>query len=101
MSNMIPQVKEALVIFLEALNELEIPHGALAFDDRVDVVKDFSKNATLEERARMLPMLKARGSTDDLAALQAAAQMLDDSSADRRIIIFLTDGDGNGTRLLR
>ncbi len=91
----IQAAKEALVVFLEALSELKIAHGALAFNNRPRVLKPLDKDADETAREAMLPLLQPSGGTDDFAALQAAAQMLHDSRAEQRIIFYLTDGQGN------
>ena len=87
--------REALVVFMESLRELKIPHAVIAFNDHVRVLKPMEHGTDDIENEALLALLNPNGSTDDFAALQAASQMMEKSTAEQPFIFYLTDGEGN------
>lgn len=94
MDDKIWAVKEAVVIFQEALAELEIPFGVVLFNKDINVVKDLRTPTDDMDREAVLPLLKPQFGTWDWGATKTAKQMLLDFEADQKLIVFLSDGAG-------
>ena len=94
MQDKIYAVKQAVVIFQEALSELGIDFGVVLFNKDVNVVKDLATPTDETDREAVLPLLVPQFGTWDWGASKTAKQMLLDNDADQRLIVFLTDGAG-------
>ncbi len=84
--------REAFVVFLEALGEIGIGHGAIIYNSGVSILKKVEEDKTDKEREGMLARLVGGGGNNDSAALHAAREMLEHGEAQQKVIIFLSDG---------
>ncbi|MEQ9503849.1 MAG: VWA domain-containing protein, partial [Deltaproteobacteria bacterium] len=84
--------REAFVVFLESLGEIGVGNGVVMYNSGVSVLKPIEEDKSKEEREQMLGKLRGGGGNNDTAALDAARQMLEDSPAEQKIVIFLSDG---------
>ncbi|MFK7825926.1 MAG: VWA domain-containing protein [Oligoflexales bacterium] len=93
----ITYAKDAVVVVAEMANELKFPWGLLTFSNSVDLLKELQKSEKEHNWEQALVDADASGGTDDFAALEKAVEMFteSDSEAEKKIILFMTDGSGN------
>ncbi len=93
---------QALVLAVEALDQLDIGFGLLGFSDTPKVHKDLSEKFTLDSRNSMLADIESSPSagTNDSDAVKSAIEMLRKGDPDKRkIMIVITDGQGKEDEL--
>ena len=89
--------KDAVVVVGEMANKLKLPWGLLTFSNHVDMLKVLNKSEEEHSWEQRLVDAYASGGTDDFAALEKAVEMFteSESEAEKKIILFMTDGSGN------
>jgi hypothetical protein len=86
-------IRSTAVLFMEALDTLGIRNGVLTFGEKPHLVKTLERNATSNDRAKVIEAINAtEGATHILAATKASMQVLGETDASSRIILVLTDG---------
>jgi hypothetical protein len=85
-----------VALFLEALGQLQLSHGVVSFSDRAERMKDVSETVRPREREAIVAQLRAGGGTNDFEALHLAQEMLARTASSEKIIIFVSDGVGDG-----
>lgn len=89
----IEEVQRATVRFGDAVLGSTAKVGIIAFDNNARVVEGLSNNTERIEMAS--EQLSPGGGTNLGAGLMKAHDMLEDSDADRKIIVIMTDGASN------
>ena len=83
--------REAAVVFQEALSQLQIPYGIIAYNGAPEVLAALG-HIESEPRAQVLAKLVPGGQTNASDALKLARDMFAQSQATDKIVFFLTDG---------
>ena len=94
---------QALVLFVETLQVLEIDNSIIGFSSGDPILhKDFGSSrldpAQKNEVFREINVAMGGGATHDAEALEYAISNIAVQDGEERIIIILTDGEGNGSR---
>ncbi|MBK7860659.1 MAG: VWA domain-containing protein [Archangiaceae bacterium] len=87
----IAAAREAVVVFQEALHELGLPYGVVAYNGRPLVLAELAVHQD-DNREAPLGHLQANGDNNDTGALKVARDMLEGSDANNKVVFFLTDG---------
>jgi Mg-chelatase subunit ChlD len=87
----IAAAREATVVFMEALAQLKMKFGVVAFNGTPAVLADIDKLEDVQREA-MLRRLQAGGDNNEPGALKLAREMLERSTANHKVVLFLTDG---------
>ncbi len=91
----------ASLLFMHVLSHLGIEFNVVGFSDgvsfhRENFSSEFEQNSALqEELTRAIDRSMGSGMTNDGAAMRAAVEKMRVQMGDRRVIIVLTDGEGN------
>ncbi len=90
---------DAEVIFMEVLARLNIRHSIMGFGCNHWMHKEFDTTPNMVERERIYQQLERAmgggGGTNDFEALQEAIKQIKGEPAEHKVIIVITDGDGN------
>lgn len=90
---------KSLVLFIEVLNHFDMDFNIIGFSDSTSVHKEFNEKITpLNKDAfiKKVASFMGNGSTDDTAALSLAVNtIINESDAEHKVIIVLSDGEGN------
>ena len=93
--------KDAVMAVGEAAEMLKVPWALISFDYNVRVLKDLEPNGEDTWKSELMDM-QSGGGTDDLAALNSAVDLLEEQGSDsRKIILFMTDGQGDPGQNMR
>ena len=87
----IQAARAAFVVLQEALNQLGIPSGSIAFNHTPVLLQPLGYHDEAS-RHSALHSLQASGGNNEPAALKLAAEALKDSDAAHKVVLFLTDG---------
>ena len=87
--------RDAFVVFHEALDQCEIRAGALAYNSMPRILTPVGRSSE-GQRFAALDSLRACGGNNEPKALNLARTMLQESTAEHRFILMLTDGGAEG-----
>lgn len=90
MMNRIAHARNAVAGIAQALDRAKVAQALVIFDDSVQVAAEFS--VPISKRLNIISRLTDMGSTNDQGALAVATDLLLSVRAERRVILFLTDG---------
>lgn len=90
MMDRIKHARDAVAGIAQALDRAKVSQALVIFDDSVQVAADF--NVPIQKRLNIIGRLTDVGTTNDQGALAVATDLLLNVRADRRVILFLTDG---------
>ncbi len=65
----------------------------MLYDDNVELVKPLSDTLTDDRKERILAAAYPRGGNGDAKALNTAIDVLGDSAATKKLVVYLTDGE--------
>jgi hypothetical protein len=83
-----------VVGLVESLQHMPDTRTAVVlYDHNIDVMKTFDQQLTDSLKDEIIRKTVARGNNDDAGALQTAINQFATSQADRRMIVYLTDGE--------
>lgn len=89
---------EALLLFMETLDFLEINFEIIGFNDAPSIHRKFNGKMSVPEKEDMIDEVSrymGSGCTADADALKLGIDNMKKQSGERRIILVLTDGQGN------
>ncbi|MDP3732224.1 MAG: VWA domain-containing protein, partial [Candidatus Omnitrophota bacterium] len=89
---------EALLLFMETLDLLEINFEIIGFSDAPSIHRKFNGKMSAPEKEDMIDEVSrymGNGGTADADALKLGIDNMKEQSGERRVILVLTDGDGN------
>lgn len=93
----IDETKKASNNFINTILQKDASIGCVAYDDSAVMKSDFSIDQ--EQLKEIVNGLGAGGGTNIEAGLQKAAEMLDYSSAKKRFIVLMSDGEPNNGKV--
>ena len=91
----IPYLRQGTVMLVEASEQLNLPIGVLSYDTHVTPHKRPHEDLTGARANSLVEHLTAKGSNNELAALEVAADMAQSCLCDEVYIVFITDGGGD------
>ncbi len=83
--------REAFVVFQEALGDLNIAAGSLAYNSEPVLLNEIG-HPPVAARRRAFDRLIDGGENDEPQALKLAASLFEQSTTSEKIVLFLTDG---------
>jgi hypothetical protein len=90
MMDRIKHARDAVAGIAQALDRAKVAQALVIFDDSVQIAAHF--NVPIQKRLNIISRLTDMGTTNDQGALAVATDLLLNVRADRRVILFLTDG---------
>lgn len=87
------ETKKAAVKFVSAILDQEANIGIVAYEEEAETVSDFTKDESLLEGN--IEDISATGGTNIEDGLKKANRMLQDSQAEKKIIVLMSDGEPN------
>jgi len=89
---------EALLLFMETLDLLEINFEIIGFNDAPSIHRKFNGKMSVPEKEDIIDEVSqymGSGCTADADAIKLAIDNMKKQQGERRVIIMLTDGEGN------
>jgi hypothetical protein len=90
MCDRIKHARDAVAGIAQALDRAKVAQALVIFDESVHIAAGF--NVPIKQRLNIIGRLTDLGTTNDQGALAVATDLLLSVRADRRVILFLTDG---------
>lgn len=87
------ETKKASTKFIDTILQESASIGIVNYDNEANMVSDFSNSK--DSLDRIINDLNTGGGTDIESGLRTADQMLDNSSAEKKIIVLMSDGEPN------
>lgn len=90
---------KSLVLFIEVLNHFDLDFNIIGFSNAPSVHKEFDEEITPVNKDSFIKRVAGfmgSGATDDAAAVELAVDtIIEESDAEHKIVIILSDGEGN------
>ena len=87
--------KEAVILLAEMAKDINLKWGLLSFEHYVKIMKELDQASHDESWKKTFMDLDPSGGTNDRLALETAVNMLAPRAVEKKIILILTDGEGD------